>query len=55
MTAGVLDLFVNEGFVRMVDDSLVYTRGFGAAVLHSDVTRIRKRNYAPSGRIGSLR
>jgi len=30
MTAGVLDLFINEGFVRMIDDSLVYMRGFGA-------------------------
>ena len=28
---GVLDLFVNEGLVPMVDDSLVYMRGFGAA------------------------
>ena len=30
-TDGVLDLFVNEGLVPMVDDSLVYMRGFGAA------------------------
>jgi FtsP/CotA-like multicopper oxidase with cupredoxin domain len=29
-TPGVLDLYVNEGLVRMVDDSLVYMRGFGA-------------------------
>lgn len=29
-TEGVLDLYVNEGLVRMVDDSLVYMRGFGA-------------------------
>lgn len=26
---GVLDLFVNEGFVPMVDGSMVYMRGFG--------------------------
>ena len=26
---GVLDLYVNEGLVPMVDDSLVYMRGFG--------------------------
>lgn len=30
-TDGVLDLYVNEGLVPMVDDSLVYMRGFGAA------------------------
>jgi FtsP/CotA-like multicopper oxidase with cupredoxin domain len=30
-TDGVLDLFVNEGLVPMVDDSLVYMRGFGGA------------------------
>lgn len=29
-TDGVLDLYVNEGLARMVDDSLVYMRGFGA-------------------------
>ena len=29
MAEGVLDLYVNEGLVRMVDDSLVYMRGFG--------------------------
>ena len=28
---GVLDLYVNEGLVPMVDDSLVYMRGFGAS------------------------
>lgn len=28
-TPGVLDLYVNEGFVPMVDGSLVYMRGFG--------------------------
>src|SRR4029453_14166789 len=28
-TDGVLDLYVNEGLVPMVDDSLVYMRGFG--------------------------
>lgn len=26
---GVLDLYVNEGYAKMVDDSLVYQRGFG--------------------------
>ena len=26
---GVLDLYINEGYTRMVDDSLVYQRGFG--------------------------
>jgi hypothetical protein len=26
---GVVDLYINEGFTKMVDDSLVYTRGFG--------------------------
>jgi FtsP/CotA-like multicopper oxidase with cupredoxin domain len=30
-TDGVLDLFVNEGLVAMVDDSLVYMRGFGGS------------------------
>ncbi len=30
MTQPALELFVNEGLVRMVDDSLVYMRGFGA-------------------------
>ena len=30
-TPGVLDLYVNEGFVPMVDESLVYMRGFGEA------------------------
>ena len=29
-TPGVLDLYVNEGYVPMVDGSLVYMRGFGA-------------------------
>ncbi len=29
VTPGVLDLYVNEGFVPMVDRSLVYMRGFG--------------------------
>ena len=38
MTAGVLDLFINEGFVRMVDDSLVYMRGFGATPTDPDAT-----------------
>ena len=33
---GVLDLYVNEGLARMVDDSLVYMRGFGDAP--SDIT-----------------
>lgn len=28
-TPGVLDLYINEGFVPMVDGSLVYMRGFG--------------------------
>ena len=28
---GVLDLYINEGLVRMVDDSLVYMRGFGGS------------------------
>ena len=28
-TPGVLDLYVNEGLVPMVDGSLVYMRGFG--------------------------
>jgi hypothetical protein len=27
-SAGVLDLYINEGFVPMVDGSLVYHRGF---------------------------
>ncbi|WP_081747066.1 multicopper oxidase domain-containing protein [Arthrobacter sp. H5] len=26
---GVLDLYINEGYLKMVDDSLVYHRGFG--------------------------
>lgn len=26
---GVLDLYINEGYTKMVDDSLVYQRGFG--------------------------
>ena len=26
---GVLDLYINEGYAKMVDDSLVYQRGFG--------------------------
>ena len=38
MTDGVLDLFINEGFVRMVDDSLVYMRGFGATPTGLDAT-----------------
>lgn len=29
-TPGVLDLYINEGFVPMVDGSLVYMRGYGA-------------------------
>ena len=28
-TPGVLDLYINEGFVPMVDGSLVYMRGYG--------------------------
>lgn len=28
---GVLDLYINEGYLKMVDDSLVYHRGFGTS------------------------
>lgn len=27
---GVLDLYINEGYLKMVDDTLVYHRGFGS-------------------------
>ena len=35
-TPGVLDLYINEGFVPMVDGSLVYMRGFGERPTHRD-------------------
>ena len=56
---GVLDLFVNEGMVRMVDDSLVYMRGFGSQP--SDINaprpslRVSPRVFLADGRLVSSR
>ena len=47
-TDGVLDLFVNEGLVPMVDDSLVYMRGFGAAPTDMGVARPEPAHH-PAG------
>ncbi len=56
---GVLDLYVNEGLARMVDDSLVYMRGFGGAP--TDITapspslRITPQLFLADGRLVSSR
>lgn len=33
---GVLDLYINEGYLKMVDDTLVYHRGFGSRPTNLD-------------------
>jgi hypothetical protein len=56
---GVLDLYVNEGFVPMVDGSLVYMRGFGDAPTDLDSPtpslRIRPRVFSADGNLVSSR
>ena len=58
-TDGVLDLFVNEGLVPMVDDSLVYMRGFGAAPTDigspTPSLRISPQVFLADGRLVSSR
>ncbi|HEX8781003.1 MAG TPA: multicopper oxidase domain-containing protein, partial [Nocardioides sp.] len=58
-TDGVLDLYVNEGLVRMVDDSLVYMRGFGAEPTDigspSPSLRIRPHVFLADGRLVASR
>ena len=54
-----LDLYVNEGLVRMVDDSLVYMRGFGATPTDITATRpslrISPRVFLADGRLVASR
>jgi FtsP/CotA-like multicopper oxidase with cupredoxin domain len=47
-TPGVLDLYINDGFVPMVDGSLVYMRGFGdtATDIDSPTPSLRARPHA---------
>src|SRR4051812_28411159 len=56
---GVLDLHINEGLVPMVDDSLVYMRGFGAVAtgLSSPTPslRISPQVFLADGRLVSSR
>ena len=56
---GVLDLYVNEGLVPMVDDSLVYMRGFGGVpsdfATPSPSLRISPRLFLADGRLVSSR
>ena len=58
-TAGVLDLYVNEGLVPMVDDSLVYMRGFGATPTDigapNPSLRISPQMFLADGRLVSSR
>jgi plastocyanin len=54
-SAGVLDLYINEGFVPMVDGALVYHRGFGdRQTAPSDPNpslRIAPRIFTQSGKV----
>ena len=56
---GVLDLYINEGHVLMVDDSLVYMRGFGATPTDisapSPSLRISPQVFLADGRLISSR
>jgi FtsP/CotA-like multicopper oxidase with cupredoxin domain len=58
-TDGVLDLYVNEGLARMVDDSLVYMRGFGGSATDigspSPSLRIGPQAFLADGRLVSSR
>ncbi|MET0738246.1 MAG: multicopper oxidase domain-containing protein [Acidimicrobiales bacterium] len=58
-TDGVLDLYVNEGLVPMVDDSLVYMRGFGGVPTElgapSPALRIKPQVFLADGRLVSSR
>ena len=58
-TDGVLDLFINEGLARMVDDSLVYMRGFGATPTDigspAPSLRITPQVFVADGRLVSSR
>ncbi|MEE1621721.1 multicopper oxidase domain-containing protein [Zafaria sp. J156] len=52
---GVLDLYVNEGYQKMVDDSLVYQRGFGdrptIPVDRNAALRIQPRVFTRDGQV----
>ncbi|MET1034428.1 MAG: multicopper oxidase domain-containing protein [Arthrobacter sp.] len=56
---GVLDLYINEGYARMVDDSLVYQRGFGDAPTARNAAspslRIRPRVFTRDGQVVTSR
>ena len=58
-TPGVLDLYINEGFVPMVDGSLVYMRGFGERPTTIDdplpSLSISPRVFLADGRLESSR
>lgn len=52
---GVLDVYINEGYAKMVDDSLVYHRGFGDAPTALNAAnpalRMRPRVFTRDGQI----
>jgi len=53
--AELLDLYVNDGMVAMVDDRLVYMRGFGDAPNGADSSRpnlrVRPHVFLEDGRV----
>ena len=52
---GVLDIYINEGYAKMVDDSLVYHRGFGDAPTTlkaaKPALRMKPKVFTADGRI----